>query len=347
MRPIGEPLPDRTFALRSVAFEAQRCMNQPDHIIRGDELPAMSRTGLRLPNGNDDRLFYGRVKWAQLRDGLSLHWSSCEELQDFVTENTVGPRLSFVLFLRGQSQVSYGDLSLTLGHPSARHVPEGVAVSMNEPVQFRRQARRGSHIRKLVVSLTPGWFEGRGEGVGATDGAIRRFMDSHLATRVWKPSSRLLTLADQMLNPPGYDALLASLYWESRALDIACEALASLGEGAASAEQGLRPQEYRRLQRLVELLDSGEADAWTLDHIARETGVNATTLQRQFRLFKGMTVFEYQRARRLNMAREALEREGSSVTEAAWRAGYNSPANFATAFKRQFGINPRQLRARV
>lgn len=322
-------------------------MNQPDHIIRGDELPSMSRTGLRLPDEDDDRLFYGRVRWAQLRDGLSLHWSDCEELQDFVTENTVGPRLSFVLFLQGQSEVSYGNLSLTLGHRSTRHVPEGVAVSMNEPVQFRRQARRGSHIRKLVVSLTPDWFEGRGEGVGATDGAIRRFMDSHLALRVWKPSPRLLTLADQMLNPPGYDALLAGLYLESRALDIACEALASLGEGSVPAVHGLRPQEHRRVQRLIALLDSGEADTWSLDHIARETGVNATTLQRQFRLLKGMTVFEYQRTRRLNMAREALEREGASVTEAAWRAGYNSPANFSTAFKRQFGINPRQVRAKV
>lgn len=322
-------------------------MNQPDHIIRGDDLPAISRTGLLLPDGDDNRLFYGRMKWVQLRDGLSLHWSDCEELQDFVTENTVGPRLSFVLFLQGQSQVSYGDLSLTHGHPSARHVPEGVAVSMNEPVRFRRQARRGNRIRKLVVGLTPDWFDGRGEGVGATDDAIRRFRHSHLVPRVWKPSSRLLTLADQMLNPPGYGALLEGLYLESRALDIACEALASLGEGTASAEQGLRPQEYRRLQRLVALLDSGEADDWTLDHIAREMGVNATTLQRQFRLFKGMTVFEYQRARRLHIAREALEREGASVTEAAWRAGYNSAANFATAFKRQFGISPRQVRARV
>ncbi|AHL73818.1 AraC family transcriptional regulator [Stutzerimonas stutzeri] len=322
-------------------------MNQPDHIIRGDELPVLSRTGLRLSDGDDDRLFYGRVKWAQLRDGLSLHWSDCEELQDFVTENTVGPRLSFVLFLQGQSQVSYGDLALTLGQPSARQAPEGIAVSMNEPVQFRRQARRGSHIRKLVVSLTPDWFEGRGEDTGATDSAVRRFMDSHLAPRVWKPSSRLLTLADQMLNPPGYDALLEGLYLESRALDIACEALGSLGECDHAAQQRLRPQEYRRLQRLVALLDSGEADTWTLDHIAREMGVNATTLQRQFRLFKGMTVFEYQRSRRLHRAREALEREGATVTEAAWGAGYNSAANFATAFKRQFGINPRQVRARV
>ncbi|CAM5502008.1 AraC family transcriptional regulator OS=Stutzerimonas stutzeri OX=316 GN=CXK95_03430 PE=4 SV=1 [Stutzerimonas stutzeri] len=60
-----------------------------------------------------------------------------------------------------------------------------------------------------------------------------------------------------------------------------------------------------------------------------------------------MTIFEYQRARRLLQARQALEREGISVNEAAWRAGYNSAANFATAFKRQFGISPRQVRGRL
>lgn len=322
-------------------------MNQPDHIIRGDELPVTSHTDLRRPDGADDRLFYGRVKWAQLRHGLSLHWSDCEELQDFVTENSVGPRVSFVLFLQGQSRVSYGDLALTLGHSSTRRAPEGIAVSVNEPVRFRREARRGSHIRKLVVSLTPEWFEGCGEGVGDRDGAIRRFMRSHLVPRAWKPSPRLLTLADQMLNPPGYDALLGSLYLESRALDIACEALTSLGDESGSAMQGLRPREYQRLQRLVALLDSGEADDWTLEHIARDAGVNATTLQRQFRVLKGMTLFEYQRSRRLNQARRALEGEGASVAEAAWQAGYSSPANFATAFKRQFGISPRQVRARL
>lgn len=317
-------------------------MQQPDHLIRRDELPATSQPGLRLARPDDDRLFYGRVGWLQLRDGLSLHWSDYEELQDFVTESVVGPRLSFVLFLDGQSEVNYGGLSLTFGQPDPQRRPEGVALAMNEPVLFRRQARRGRHIRKLVVSLAPEWFEAAGAEVG---GSVHRFMQSHLTPRVWQPSARLLTLAEQMLNPPGYDPLLERLYLESRALDITCEALGSLGERAPCA--GLRPREHLRVQRLTELLDSGAADDWTLERIAREVGVNATTLQRQFRALRGMTLFEYQRTRRLLQARQALERDGVSVNEAAWRAGYNSPANFATAFKRQFGVSPKQVRARI
>ncbi|MDR1647090.1 MAG: AraC family transcriptional regulator, partial [Zoogloeaceae bacterium] len=58
----------------------------------------------------------------------------------------------------------------------------------------------------------------------------------------------------------------------------------------------------------------------------------------------GMTVFDYERQRRLLRARQALEQEGRSVGEAADIAGYTSAANFATAFKRHFGITPRQCR---
>jgi AraC-like DNA-binding protein len=69
-------------------------------------------------------------------------------------------------------------------------------------------------------------------------------------------------------------------------------------------------------------------------------------LQRYFRAYTGMSAFAYQRRRLLDAARIALEREGISVNEAAHRAGYTSAANFATAFRRQFGIAPSQLRPR-
>ena len=136
--------------------------------------------------------------------------------------------------------------------------------------------------------------------------------------------------------------LLQRLYLESRALDIAVDALACLGEARASETSRLRPHEHRRMARLLERLDSGEADGWSLDMMARDAGINVNTLQRQFRQLKGTTVFEYQRGRRLVRAREALEREGVTVRQAAWIAGYSSAANFATAFRRRFGMTPRQ-----
>jgi AraC-like DNA-binding protein len=42
-------------------------------------------------------------------------------------------------------------------------------------------------------------------------------------------------------------------------------------------------------------------------------------------------------------AREALERDGMSVAQAAYIAGYTSAANFATAFRRFFGTTPENV----
>jgi AraC-like DNA-binding protein len=146
-----------------------------------------------------------------------------------------------------------------------------------------------------------------------------------------------------MIHPPAYTPVLQRLYLESRAIELAAEALHVMS-GVEAVPQ-LRQREQKRINIVRDLLESGTADDLSLDEIARRAGSNASTLQTQFRAAFGTTVFEYLRRTRLTRARIALEREGCSIVEAAGIAGYTSPANFATAYKRQFGITPRQSRA--
>jgi AraC-like DNA-binding protein len=100
------------------------------------------------------------------------------------------------------------------------------------------------------------------------------------------------------------------------------------------------------MMALRELLDNGGADALSLAEIAARACVSVNTLQRHFRAMWGTTVAQYLRDGRLARARLALERDGVSVMQAAELAGYNSAANFATAFRRRFGVSPGQVRAR-
>jgi AraC-like DNA-binding protein len=318
-------------------------MSTQDDVVRHHQL----RPGLQLINEPEHGdLFRGRVRWLRLRSGLSLHSSDCHELHDFSTQIEVEPRLNFILFLEGKSDVRYGDRELHFGSEQANHCA-GVALSVAEPVLFSRKARRGTHIRKLVISLSPEWLDCGGLDGQPEHAAISRFSQQHMAMRQWQPSGRLQTLASQILNPPGYGTLLEHLYLESRSLEIASEALATLSQQQLPGLSGLRPQEHQRIRRVVELLDSGQADDWTLDAIARAAGINSHTLQRQFQACQGTTLFEYLRVRKLKQAREKLEREDLSVSQAAWQAGYSSAANFATAFKRQFGLTPKQVRPRL
>lgn len=321
-------------------------------IVHPDELNRRVGMPLRLVEAEpcQDRLFQGHLSWQHLRSGLSLHCSDCIELHTFQTQVVTAPHVNFLIFLEGDSEVRYDDRTFHLGRPAG--APAGceraATVVTSRPVQFTRQARRGKRVRKVSVSLTPEWFE-----AGGLEGqeALRELIDphrDHLLLQRWQPSPRLLALAEQVLRPPAEaQGLLRTLYLESRALEIVGEAIAGFSGAPPTPPRHLRPHEMARIRRTLELLHSDAADGWSLERIAREVGVNASTLQRQFQATQGVSLFEYQRRRKLRQAREALERQGVSVSQAAWLAGYSSAANFATAFKRTFGLSPSQVRARL
>ncbi|RAH98427.1 hypothetical protein DLJ53_27450 [Acuticoccus sediminis] len=84
-----------------------------------------------------------------------------------------------------------------------------------------------------------------------------------------------------------------------------------------------------------------------LEDVARAVGASVSTLQRLFHAVHGASIYGVVRERRLVEARLALEGGSLSITEAAERAGYRSPANFATAFKRQFGVSPSDVARRA
>nr|WP_276312069.1 AraC family transcriptional regulator [Paracoccus siganidrum] len=70
--------------------------------------------------------------------------------------------------------------------------------------------------------------------------------------------------------------------------------------------------------------------------------MNPTTMSAQFKQCFGVSIFGYLRRRRLEAARELLRREDDSVARIGYRVGFDSPAAFSTAYKRQFGHSPSQ-----
>jgi len=82
--------------------------------------------------------------------------------------------------------------------------------------------------------------------------------------------------------------------------------------------------------------------------LASAVGLSESTLKRGFRQLYNATPFGYLRTRRMEHARELLATGKATVLEAAAYVGYSNPSNFAVAFKKQFGVNPKafQMSAR-
>ncbi|AKJ29739.1 helix-turn-helix transcriptional regulator [Caldimonas brevitalea] len=338
-------------AIAPAATPAQRAVKAPSH-VSGNELAQLVE-----PVGSDYRfvstalsrgepVLSGQFRLTRLRPGLTVHCTDVSDLHSMQTQVLLQPGLRAVLLLDGEAEVSFGPRLVRLkarGGAAPVQRADAALICLTEPELFVRHWRRGAHERKVSIGAEPEWFD---NSPLPADSPVRALLGRHLAVERWCPSPRAVVVAEQMLRPPPLEPLLQNLYLESRALELLAEALGSL-RCEPTPLAPLRPQEHLRVQRVRELLDSEDSWVSSLDELARRAGVNANTLQRHFRAAFGTTIFDYLRERRLQRAREALERDGVSVTEAARLAGYTSAANFATAFKRRYGVSPKMARASV
>ncbi len=309
--------------------------------IRPGELAATVGDGHRqlTPDpAQDAPLMAGHFNLARLREGLYLHCTDIEHLCDMQTRFATREHgLKIMLKLEGNAEVSFGGLPLGLDAGFGRQArPCGAVLTLHAPEDFERRARAGTRERMVVLTLAPAWLEASG-----LDSERSR---PHLSLLRWHPSARAIALAEQLIRPDALSGDLLGLQQESRALELIGEALAQTGERMAAPPAALRPAEYARVSRLRHRLEQGEFDGMALDGIAQACACNASTLQQHFRLAFGTTIVDYLRDCRLQRAADALQRCGVSVARAAEIAGYSSQANFSTAFRRRFGLTPKQLR---
>ncbi|EKF17549.1 AraC family transcriptional regulator [Nitratireductor pacificus pht-3B] len=148
--------------------------------------------------------------------------------------------------------------------------------------------------------------------------------------------AHLMQMAD---NP--YNGILGRLYAESHALAALVE-IASISRQERSPFPSLTRTHRERVEHATALLNEGLANPPSVPEIARIVGMNETGLRRSFKALYGMTIMEYLRERRLEVARALLRERNMSVSEIAYRIGFNNPANFATAYRRRFGCSPSQ-----
>lgn len=82
----------------------------------------------------------------------------------------------------------------------------------------------------------------------------------------------------------------------------------------------------------------------SIKSLVKRFGSNHNTINRLFNQELGMPPAAWQRKMRLEAAARRLSGSNEAITEIAAECGYPSPNNFATAFKRHFGVTPFQHR---
>ena len=152
---------------------------------------------------------------------------------------------------------------------------------------------------------------------------------------------RLRYLLDSLWDSPA-PLGLKRLHYEAVALELLAQQAARwLPAPAAQLPLGSPARDKLHYARTL-LLGQLSAPP-TLAELARQCQLNEFSLKRGFRQLFATSVGQFVQAQRLAAARHLLLGGGRSVTEIAYELGYAHPQHFHRAFKKQFGLTPKQL----
>ncbi|QLF94825.1 helix-turn-helix transcriptional regulator [Pseudomonas sp. ABC1] len=251
------------------------------------------------------------------------------------SERRLTPKQMFMLLLNGHQKFCIDDQEFTLS-TEERQRPVAMMIRLEKNSTLKMLECRGRPFSKVAVSIAPRWplREERGTGLGSDS------LSQHLEHRFLEPDTQVLGSATALLaaRSPQRDTL-GELAYMSDGINFYRAALSACTMGAApSVRSNRRPALDRVREHVARHLGDPQLNALSL---SRACALSPRTLQRLCQEHFGQGPADFIRSRRMALALSALRDQSASVSQAAFIAGYSSPSNFSTAFKREFGFSPR------
>ena len=149
------------------------------------------------------------------------------------------------------------------------------------------------------------------------------------------------TVVQQMIDCPFLGAP-KRMYLQGKVFELIALQLDGISESAvASTSTSLKSDTVARIHHAAAILRSQLETPPSQTELAQQVGIAYCTLHKGFREIFGMTPFVYLTRCRMEQAEQLLRQPNYTVTAVANQVGYANPAQFALAFKRHFGITPR------
>jgi len=98
------------------------------------------------------------------------------------------------------------------------------------------------------------------------------------------------------------------------------------------------------LRNVEQILSNNKLDKFPSIEILSKTAMMSTTkLKTKFKQIYGMKLYEFYNRNRLETAKEMLKTGNYSVKQVGYNIGFSNLSNFAKAFKKEFGLLPKDI----
>lgn len=102
----------------------------------------------------------------------------------------------------------------------------------------------------------------------------------------------------------------------------------------------------RRVRKVVQVLQERWHSRVRVQELASDVGLGTSRLEHLFKREASVSIRDYVRERRLEAAASLLVTTGERISAVSYQVGFPDVPNFNHAFKRRFGMSPRQYRER-
>ena len=138
------------------------------------------------------------------------------------------------------------------------------------------------------------------------------------------------------------DGLPKRLFLESRALELL--SLQLTHDTSKTEKNTHKDPLVKKLYAIRKIVSSDLRQSYTITQLARLTGLNDSTLKKDFKRIFGTTLFEYVMELKMTKARQLLISSDKTIYEIAEQVGYKNATHFSAAFKRIEGLSPNAYR---
>ncbi len=267
-------------------------------------------------------------------DGIfTLHGGDIHELEDSQVVCTSQAATIITLLIKGSIQFGYDDLEFSL---NAQSQPQALIVNLAKPCNFHRRLVKDNHVVKLNLAISPQWIANR----------IKRkcpashFVSTHKASTVLRFSDEMLDVTHTVLHLHSPKTLKDFVQLEASCLTLIQMCIEQITQIPESDSIQNSATYSDSIDRAIQYIEEHLSENIPIEKLAQHMAMSVSSLQNKFKHQLGMTIANYTRDRRLHVARKHLEKGYSSITEAAYEAGYQHPSNFSAAFKKAFGVSP-------
>ncbi|MEJ2763812.1 AraC family transcriptional regulator [Photobacterium sp. MCCC 1A19761] len=271
-------------------------------------------------------------------DNIKVHGGTSLELADSNMMSAIPSSVIVTLLLKGHLKFSYDDLEF---HLNTKSEPCAVIVNLAKPANFRREFRAGNQVSKLNIIMHPSWIAQR----AGLDCPVQQFTRYHKAHQPIALDQEMLELAQALMALSHPQTFQEKMQFEILTHTLAARVLNQLTHDSFKMEADTLCSHYSQVAHIVNYIEKHLDQDLSLERLAAQFSMSVSNLQRRFKQNLNLTVSGYIRIRRLEIAKLQLERGQITITEAAYEAGYQHPANFTNAFKRTFGVPPQQIYA--